>query len=259
MSITKSLGKRAFSGSLIAIIVGVLLMAFDAFPQESPEILVFAGAGMRQPLDKIGKTFAKKYKTNVIYDYEGSGRLGNKILAGQRPDVYIPGAERWAELLKEKGYVKNYQAVALHVPVIITPPDNLKVNSLHDFLKQGVKIVLGDGRACAIGKAGSLIFKNAGLDKTKMNVIAGGATVKQILYWVRQNNADAGLVWRADAIQAGGLRILSISKNINYIDMIPVCTMCSPRHPERASKYIEFVLQEGKEQFKKDGFSPPSL
>ena len=259
MSITQSLGKRAFTDSLLAIIAGVLLMAFDAFPQESPEILVFAGAGMRQPLDEIGRAFTKKYKINVIYDYEGGGRLGNKILAGQRPDVYIPGAERWAELLKKKGYVEHYQAVVLHVPVIITPSDNLKVNSLHDFLKKGVKVVLGDGRACAIGKVGSLIFKNAGLDKTKMNVVARGVTVKQILYWIRQNNADAGLVWRADAIQAGGLRILTIPKNINHIDMIPVCTMRDPRYPERASKYIEFVLQEGKALFKKEGFFTPSL
>ena len=242
-------------------------MAFDVFPQkvlekkvpekEAPEILVFAGAGMRQSLDKIGRAFEIKYKIKVLYDYEGSGRLGNKILAGQRPDVYIPGAERWAELLKKKKCVISYQAVALHVPVIITPSDNLKVNALHDFLKKGVKVVLGDGRACAIGKAGSLILKNAGLDEAKMNVVARGVTVKQILYWVRQNNADAGLVWRADAIQSGGLRVISIPENINYIDMIPVCTMRRPVHPEMASKYIEFVLQDGKAQFKKDGFCTP--
>ena len=238
-----------------AIIVGVLLMAFDVYSQESPEILVFAGAGMRQPLDKIGKAFEIKYNTKVLYDYEGSGRLGNKILAGQKPDVYIPGGEQWAKLLKEKGYVKHYQAVALHIPVIITPPDNLKVNALHDFFKKEVKIVLGDSRVCAIGRAGSLIFKNAGLDETKMNVLAKGMTVKQILYWVRQKNADAGLVWRADAIQAGGLRIIAIPENVNYIDMIPVCTMSSPAHPEAASKYIDFILNKGNAQFTKDGFA----
>ena len=239
-------------------------MAFDVSPQkasekESSEILVFAGAGMRKPLDEIGRAFEIKYRIKVLYDFEGSGRLGNKILAGQRPDVYIPGAEQWAELLKEKGYVKSYQAIALHIPVIITSSNNLKVNFLHDFFKKGVNVVLGDGRACAIGKAASLIFKNAGLDETKMNVLARGVTVKQILYWVRQNSADAGLVWRADAIQAKGLRIITIPESINYIDMIPVCTMNSPRHPESAIKYIEFVLQEGKAQFKKDGFSLPSL
>jgi len=237
------------------IIVGVFLMAFDVYSQELPEILVFAGAGMRQPLDEIGKAFEIKYNTKVLYDYEGSGRLGNKILAGQKPDVYIPGGEQWAKLLKEKGYVTNYQAVALHIPVIITPHENVKVNALHDFLKKEVRVVLGDSRVCAIGKAGSLIFKNAGLDESNMNLLAKGVTVKQILYWVRQNNADAGLVWRADAIQAGGLRIIAIPKNINYIDMIPVCTMRSSEHPEAAAKYIDFILHKGRIQFKKDGFT----
>ncbi|MBL0717507.1 MAG: molybdate ABC transporter substrate-binding protein [Desulfosarcina sp.] len=238
-----------------AMIVGIVLMAFDVYSQESHEILIFAGAGMREPLDKIGRAFEKKYNIKVLYDYEGSGRLGNKIMAGQRPDVYIPGAEQWAKLLKEKGYVKNYQAIALHVPVIITPHDNLKVNALHDFFKKEVKIVLGDSRVCAIGKATSLIFKNAGLDETKMNILAKGVTVKQIIYWVRQNNADAGLVWRADALQSSGLRIINISENINHIDMIPVCTMRTPEHPETALKYIKFILNKGRAQFKKDGFT----
>ena len=75
-------------------------------------LLVFAGAGMRLPLDVIGKEFEKHYHVQVVYDYEGSGRLGNKILAGQRPDVFISGAERWAKILKEKDYVRSYAPIA---------------------------------------------------------------------------------------------------------------------------------------------------
>ncbi len=117
----------------------LLIFMFVVFPfyvWAGDYLLIFAGAGMRLPLDVIGKEFEKLYHVQVIYDYEGSGRLGNKILAGQKPDVFIPGSERWAKILKKKGYVKEYFPIAYHIPVIITPLTNKKVNGLKDFIKK---------------------------------------------------------------------------------------------------------------------------
>ena len=52
-----------------------------------------------------------------------SGRLGNKILAGQKPDVFILGSEKWAKIL-QKTILKNCTSIAYHIPVIITSLDN---------------------------------------------------------------------------------------------------------------------------------------
>ena len=54
------------------------------------------------PLNEIGRVFERQYGVRVLYDYAGSGRLGNKILSGQIPDVFIPGSEKWANILHEK-------------------------------------------------------------------------------------------------------------------------------------------------------------
>ncbi len=217
-------------------------------------LLVFAGAGMRLPLDVIGQEFEKLYHVRVVYDYEGSGRLGNKILAGQRPDIFIPGSERWAKILEKRGLVKSYMPIAYHIPVIITPLKNKKVNNLKDFLKEDVRLVLGDPKACAIGKVGQKIFKKAGLNEDKMHIVARGVTVKQLVHWIEGENADASIVWHADAVQSGKVRIVSIPKEINCIAMIPVCTMSQTPHPKMAQKYIEFILTEGKDIFANFGF-----
>jgi molybdate transport system substrate-binding protein len=217
-------------------------------------LLVFAGAGMRLPLDVIGKEFEKHYHVQVVYDYEGSGRLGNKILAGQRPDVFISGAERWAKILKEKDYVRSYAPIAYHIPVIITPLGNEKVNGLKDFLRKDVRLVLGDPKACAIGKVGQKIFKKAGLSEDKMQIVARGVTVKQLVHWIEGKNADASIVWYADAVQSGKVRIVPIPKEINCIAMIPVCAMTKTPHPKMAEKYIMFLLTEGKKIFAQFGF-----
>ncbi len=244
--------------SALFLALSLFLIPCYAYSYNSPSILVFAGAGMREPLDEIGKEFTKIYNIEVVYDYEGSGRLGNKILAGQRPDIFIPGAERWAKLLKEKGHVKAYQAIAFHIPVIIAPFGSSKIVRLQDFLKKDVRLVTGDEMACAIGKATLQIFSSAGLDKAGMNIIAKGVTVKQLLFWIEQNNADAGIVWRADAVQSGKVKIVDIPIAINHIDIIPVCTMTKTKpkgiYGKTVLKYIKFLLNEGRVEFKKHGF-----
>ena len=239
------------------VFLALLLACFvssTAFAQkESKELLVFAGAGMRLPLNEIGKNFEKKYRVKVLYDYEGGGRLGNKILVGQTPGVFIPGSDRWAKILKEKGYINDYTPIAFHTPVIVTPKGNSKVNSLSDFLDSDNRIVLGDIKACAIGRVSAAIFKKAGIEESKMNVRARGVTVKQLVLWIEGNNADASIVWRADAVQSGKVRFIDIPEQYNSISIIPVCRMV--KHKKQASQYLGYLLSaEGKEIFGKYGF-----
>ncbi|MEW5804119.1 MAG: molybdate ABC transporter substrate-binding protein [bacterium] len=265
------LGKLSNLG-MVFLAVAVLLSVPDSFAQKQlKEILVFAGAGMQSPLDEIGKKFEERYGVKVIYDYEGSGRLGNKILVGQSPDVFIPGSEKWARILKEKGYINDYTPIAYHTPVIITQKGNGSIGSLHDLADLNNRIVLGDAEAAAIGGPSTEILKKAGLDESKMNIKARGITVKQLVLWVEEKNADASIVWRADAVQSGKVKIIEIPEKYNCINMIPVCQMAKGNDnaaaPDKsnvtdngtgsqwASRYISLVLSdEGKGIFARYGF-----
>ncbi len=238
---------------VLLIALPVCFVSSTVFAKKEPkELLVFAGAGMRVPLSEIGERIEKIYGIRVIYDFEGTGRLGNKILAGQSPEVFISGSDKWAKILKEKGHVKYYTPIAYHTPVIITPQGNSKVNSLDDFSGSN-RVVLGDVKACAIGGTSAAIFKKAGIEKSGMNIRALGVSVKQLVLWVEGNNADASIVWKADAIQSGRVRIIGIPAQYNVTSIIPVCRMV--KHKQEASKYIHYLLSvKGKVIFKKHGF-----
>ncbi|NDY74337.1 molybdate ABC transporter substrate-binding protein [Desulfobacter hydrogenophilus] len=239
---------------ILILCIWICLMSSNVFPQtESKEILVFAGAGMRLPLNEIGKKFENQYRVKVLYDFEGSGRLGNKVLVGQTPDVFIPGSDKWAKILKKNGYIKNYTPLAFHTPVIITPGENSNVTCLNDFSNPANKIVLGDTKACAIGGISTKIFKKTGLDESAMHVRARGVTVKQLVLWIEGRNADAAIVWKADAVQSGKVRIVYIPEEDNIINMIPVCPMAE--NNPAATAYVNYLLSsEGKEIFNKHGF-----
>ncbi len=237
---------------LVALLI-FLVLPFQLIAKNK-SLLIFAGAGMREPLNEIGKKFNEHYKIEVIYDYEGSGRLGNKILAGQTPDIFIPGSMRWAKILKNKGYIEKCYPIAYHIPVIITPLKDKKVVKLKDLLKPHVSVVLGNPQACAIGKVSLKIFKKANISWKKLNIVALGVTVKQLVHWIEGNNADASIVWQADAKESGKVRIVQIPEKFNTIAVIPACVVKNPPHPNLVKTYIKFLLTQGKKYFAKYGF-----
>ena len=237
----------------VFILLVMLLITSSAIAKDS--ILVFAGAGMRDPLIKAGKIFEERFGIEVIYDFEGAGRLSGKILLGQRADVFIPGSLQWADQLREDdGYVLDYKKIAKHIPVIITAKGRKNIKGLDAFNRSDITLVLGDERACAIGRVGKEIFKKSKQKESNMNIKARGATVKQLVLWVEMENADASIVWLADARQSKKVDIICIQEEFNLISAIPVCFMRDAPSPKQAENYIEFLLSEGINIFSECGF-----
>ncbi|MBN2010518.1 molybdate ABC transporter substrate-binding protein [candidate division KSB1 bacterium] len=218
------------------------------------QILVFAAIGGRFPLDEVGAAFEHIHDVTVIYDYGGTGRLANKVLAGIHPDVFIAGSEKWALVLKEKGYVSNVYPIVKHIPVVIAPLKNNLVQSLFDITQSNLKLVFGDPDACAIGNTTLKILGSASINKNDIPLCAQGITVKQLILWVEQGVADASIVWRADALQSSKVRVVEIPAAFNHISYIPICRMKTENESEAVKKYIDFVLNEGIDFFEKHGF-----
>lgn len=223
------------------------------------DLLVFAGSGMRVPLNELGTDFTAETGIQVAYDFDGSGRLGSKILMGIKPDLFVPGSDKWALKLKDEGYVNECVPVAYHTPVIITPKGNHKVKSLSDLTNKQIKLAIGDARAAAIGRNNQRLFKKIGINPADLNIVARGVAVKQLVQWVESGSVDASIVWRADAIQSGHVEIVELPDGINLIDSIPLCLMSKPSHPDEANKFWTYLLKNGPEMFAKHGFQPIQL
>ncbi|WP_457569409.1 molybdate ABC transporter substrate-binding protein [Desulfurobacterium sp.] len=233
-----------------------ILFFFCSTLSSFADVVVFAGAGMRAPLDEIGKRFEKISGIHVIYDYEGSGRLGNKILAGQIPDVFIPGSMRWANILQQRGFIDFCFPIAYHIPVLITPKKDVKVKSFEDISRKDVSVVVGDPKACAIGRVTRKIFSKSGLKEQNLNIVAYGVTVKQVLHWVENRDADAGIVWRSDAISSPMVKFLSIPDEFNVRSVIPVCILKPSENKSEVKAFVRFMKTHGSEVFKSYGFVP---
>ncbi len=227
-------------------------------PTEKAEsLLVFSGAGLKKPMDEIGKIFEEKYGIKIQYTYAGAGQNLAQIALTNEGDVFTPGDISFYEAAKKKRLVDSKQDIAYHIPIIIVPSDNpANIQSLEDLAKPGVKVVLGDPESAAIGKAAMKIFEKAGLsDKVKNNTIATTPTVNELVTYISMKQADASIVWEDNAKDVADIETIEIPKEKNMIKTVPISTITKSKNKEAAQKFVDFVTSnEGKAIYQKHGF-----
>ena len=174
--------KRRRCIPIITVILAFFMASLLSYPQfgfAKDMLLVYSGAGMRKPMDKIGAAFEKKYGVEVNYNYAGSNTLLSQIELTKQGDVYMPGATMYIDKAKKKGFVDYERLVAYHIPVIAVSEGNpAKITSLTDLTRPGVRVILGDPKAAACGKiAKKILEKNKIYNEVQKNIIANTATV----------------------------------------------------------------------------------
>jgi len=224
---------------------------------EVQTLQVFSGAGLRKPMDEIGKVFEEKYGVKVEYAYAGSAQNLSQIELTGKGDVYVPGAMYYYESAKEKGLVDEKKDVAYHIPVIGVPKGNpANIKTLEDLGKDNVKVVLGDEKSAAIGKqAKKILTENNLQEAVAKNTVVKAATVNELVVYLTMKQADASIVWEDNIAGVEDVEIIEIAKDKNEIKTIPVCIISKSNKKELANQFVDFVTSsEGKSYLKKHGF-----
>ncbi len=197
------------------------------------EVKVCSGAGLIKPMNELINLFKKKYDMKVEVHYGGSAEIFSILQTTCGCDVFIPGAYKYLEDVEKRGYIlkDTVKKLVLHIPVIAVPKGNPgKIKSLEDLAKKGIKVALGDPKACAIGKVAVKILKKAHLwNKVKKNVITFTPTVNQLLIYIATSQVDAAIIWEdlTTWAQAKG-KIETIQIKPNIIKTIPTAvTTCA--------------------------------
>jgi len=219
-------------------------------------ILVFAGAGLKAPLDEIGAAFTKKYDIAVQYNYGGAGTLVSQMNLTRKGDVFMPGSTTEFKTARDQGLVNTSQLIAYHVPVIVVKKGNPKnITSLKDFAEPGLKIALGDVNATAIGKAGAQMFQKLNITAAvEKNVITRTPTINELTVIMNTGQADAALL-TLDQVNPDTMDVIPIPVSENVVLITPIGVTTYSQNPEAASQYVAFVASdEGKAFFAKYGF-----
>jgi molybdate transport system substrate-binding protein len=245
------------------LLLGCERKAAEKRPQEE-ELLLYCGAGIRPPVDELVETFGREHGVKIAIDYAGSEVLLSKIKLNRRGDLYLPGDRHYVEQAAQADMILSRQPVFYWIPTILVQKGNPKnISGLEDLLKPGIKLGLGDEKACAIGRTVKKIFAKNNIVWTEVekNLKFQSLTVNELGMQIQAGALDAVIVWDAMAryySEYGDEVPIAADKNI--ISTVDIGVLKFAKHKRAADEFVAFLTSaRGKEILRKHNYStePP--
>jgi molybdate transport system substrate-binding protein len=235
---------------------------YTAAPAEAaqPSLHAYIGAGLRSAMEDAAAEFGKAAGVKVQTDYAGSGMLISRVKLGRNGDIFMPGDEWYLDQVEKEGLLASRKMVACFVPVIIVQKGNPKgIQALKDLLAPGVRLAMGDPKACQIGRlTQDLLVKNQ-LDPkaAAANTAFSRPTVNELAVQVQMKSADAAIVWDAVAAEfARDVDVIAIPPAQNIVSNVAVGVLKQSGNKALADKFIAFLAgEEGKAIFRKHHYT----
>lgn len=221
-------------------------------------LLVYSGAGLKKPMTKIATVFEEKHGIKIEYVFAGSTQLLSQIELSGKGDVFIVGSRKAYDVSEEKGLTLTAKEVAYHNPIIGVPKGNsANITSLEDMAKPGVKVILGDEKANAIGETSQKLIEKTGLNGINDNVVSKTATVNELIVHLDSKNADAAIITEDAAFENENIETIKIPESINIQQIIPVGVLKGSQYLDEANLFVDFISSDdGKDIFNEYGFPP---
>lgn len=225
---------------------------------DGESLFVYSGAGLKKPMEEIATVFKTKNNVEIEFNYAGSGQLLAQLETTQKGDLFLVGSEDSYNVAKQKGLVNDAYDIAHHTPAIVVLKSNPKnIQTLEDLSKDGIKVILGEAKANAIGKTAQLILQKNDLKKINDNVVSTANTVNEMVVQLTLGNADAMIATIDSVYNNPKVEIIEIDPAQNIDQIVTGGVISTTAHPELSKAFMDFVSsKEGKEIFARYGFKP---
>ena len=252
-----------FAGAFLTM----LLICSCSKTQKSSEPLICHVGGTMAPIMKrIAEVYSGESGIKVEINSAGSGELLAYIQGQKSGDVYVCH-DPFIDILMQKWKmgVDGWQVAELTPVIVVAKGNPKKIKGIHDLTRKDVRVILTDYQLSSLGRMLPTIFSKAGIDFDKLNqekkIItnkSGGYTAN----YVKMNNADAGMVWKAVwKLRDDALDFIPIDEHlpIPYVDTVTsatkkkywltplrvtVATLKCSKQPEEARKFAEFIASK---------------
>lgn len=230
--------------------------------QEPVTILVAAAASMQASLEEINTLFENEYSwITVEGTYDSSGKLQTQIEEGLDADIFLSAATKQMDALKEETLVDEDSILQLlENKIVLIVPENVEstVTSFEDILNAD-KIAIGDPASVPAGQYAKEIFENLGIYSEVEAKASLGTNVTEVLNWVAEGSADAGVVYATDAATTDQVLVVADAPEGTLAEPViyPIGIVSASQKKDAATLYIEFLQsEEVKAVFEKYGFLP---
>ncbi len=227
---------------------------------QADEVTVFAAASLTNALQDIGTAYEKETGTKILFNFAASNTLVMQVKAGAPADIFFSADEPKMDALVKEGDIDTSTRKDLlsNSLVIIVPDDSTaKLTSAAQLADpQFKKIALGDVRSVPAGIYAKAYLQKIGLwDQIAPRVIPS-ENVRAALAAVETGNADAGIVYKTDALISSKVKIawevpVADGPAITY----PVAVLQHAKDAEAAKMFLAYLGKPSSlKTFEKYGF-----
>ena len=228
---------------------------------EAQTVTIAAAASLETCLrDELIPLFEKQNPGITIeVTYDSSGKLQTQIEEGAGIDVFFSAATKQMDALNDEGMIQDGSVRNLlenKIVFIVPTGDEGNYSSFEDIAK-AENAALGDPDSVPVGQYSKEALTNLGLWDEVLAKASLGTNVTEVLNWVAEGSAKAGIVYATDAAQTDKVTIVaeapegSVKKAIYPAGIIKDC-----ENPDGAQKFIDFLASsEAMDIFVKNGFA----
>jgi molybdate transport system substrate-binding protein len=242
--------KRKVAAVAVLILISVVILASCRKKEAGAQnvtILAAAAASLQYSFeDELIPMFEEQYPwITVEGTYDSSGKLQTQIEEGLKADLFMSAASKQMNALVEEGYIEETDVVSLleNKIVLITGADSkLELKTFEDILKADT-LALGDPESVPAGQYAKEALTSLGLWEEALKRASLGTNVTEVLNWVAEGSADAGVVYATDAATTDAVKIIaeapegSLEKKVIY----PLGVLKGTEHREAADLFTEFL------------------
>ncbi len=230
--------------------------------KEPVTLLIAAAASLEYSFEEqLIPMFQEEYPwITVEGTYDSSGKLQTQIEQGLEADIFMAAAMKQMNALTESNLIAADSVVELleNKIVLIVPQGSDELTTFEDITKAGT-IAVGDPDSVPAGQYAKEALTTLGLWDQVSAKASFGSNVTEVLNWVSEGSADAGIVYETDAATTDKVTIVAEAPEDSLAEKIlyPVGMVAASAHAEEAQLLIDFLSSdEALAVFESYGFTP---
>ena len=237
--------------SYILLLLVALLTGCANETEEHSVMTVSAAASLSDVLQEIATQFQEEHSAvDIQFNFGASGTLKEQIEQGAPADVFISASTEKFDELQQKGLVEDGQNLVRNELVLITSIEQQSVTTFQDLSNADLeKIALGTPDVVPAGEYGMQALQFYGIWDNIQSKIVYAKDVRQVLTYVETNNAQAGIVYKTDALTSDKVRIVQTAERGSHDAIVyPAGVVSNTKVSEHAYAFLDYLTDENVQQ-----------
>lgn len=204
---------------LYALILLIVLLSGCSNETQQTVLTVSAASSLSDVLQDIATQFQVEHPTiNIQFNFGASGSLKEQIEQGAPVDLFISASsEKYEELVNEQLVDSSVNLASNELVLITSVKSTVNLQEFSDLVHDDIeKIAIGTPSVVPAGTYGKQALHYYDVWASIENKIVYAKDVRQVLTYVETNNAQAGIVYKTDALSSDKVHIVKTAEKSSH-------------------------------------------